>query len=47
MTIPYTNERNVDRLKSILPVTDLDRIRLVRANLSDESAVEDLVNEME
>ena len=35
VTIPYTNERNVDRLKSVLPVTDLDCIRFVRANLSD------------
>lgn len=47
VTIPYTNERNVARLKSVLPVTDLDRIRFVRANLSDESAVENLVNDME
>uniref|UniRef100_A0A832M3A4 3-oxoacyl-ACP reductase FabG n=1 Tax=Oscillatoriales cyanobacterium SpSt-402 TaxID=2282168 RepID=A0A832M3A4_9CYAN len=47
VTIPYTNERNVERLKRVLPITDLDRIRLVRANLSDETAVEDLVNEME
>jgi NAD(P)-dependent dehydrogenase (short-subunit alcohol dehydrogenase family) len=47
VTIPYTNERNVDRLKSVLSVTDPDCIRFVRANLSDEAAVEDLVNEME
>ncbi|KAB8317055.1 3-oxoacyl-ACP reductase FabG [Tolypothrix campylonemoides VB511288] len=47
LTIPYTNARNVERLKSVLPVTDLDRIRFVTANLSNESAVENLVNDME
>ncbi|MDZ8055755.1 MAG: 3-oxoacyl-ACP reductase FabG [Aulosira sp. ZfuVER01] len=47
VTIPYTNARNVERLKSFLSVTDLDSIRFVTANLTDESALENLVNEME
>lgn len=47
VTIPYTNAHNVERLKSVLSVTDLDRIRFVTANLTDESAVENLVNDME
>ncbi|KAF3891091.1 MULTISPECIES: 3-oxoacyl-ACP reductase FabG [Nostocales] len=47
VTIPYTNAQNVERLKSVLPVTDLDRIQFVRANLSEESAVKNLVNDME
>ncbi len=47
VTIPYTNAGNVERLKSILSVTDLDSIRFITGNLTDESAVENLVNEME
>jgi NAD(P)-dependent dehydrogenase (short-subunit alcohol dehydrogenase family) len=42
VTIPYTNARNVERLKSVLCVTDLAPIRFVTANLTDESAVEKL-----
>ncbi|MCP6761781.1 MAG: 3-oxoacyl-ACP reductase FabG [Fischerella sp. CENA71] len=47
VTIPYTNAGNVERLKSILSVTDFDSIRFITGNLTDESAVENLINEME
>jgi len=47
VTIPYTSVRNVERLKSVLSVHDLDQIRFVTANLTDESAVKNLVNGME
>lgn len=46
VTIPYTNPNHIERLKSILPPADFARIRFALVNLSDESAVERLINDM-
>jgi NAD(P)-dependent dehydrogenase (short-subunit alcohol dehydrogenase family) len=46
VTIPYVNEREVERLKGILPAADFAKIRFVTVDLSNEQAVEQLVNDM-
>jgi NAD(P)-dependent dehydrogenase (short-subunit alcohol dehydrogenase family) len=46
VTIPYHNEKEVERLKGKLAAAEFDRIRFVSANLSNESVVEQLVNDM-
>ncbi len=46
VTIPYHNEKEVERLKGKLAAAEFERIRFVSANLSDESVVEQLVNDM-
>ncbi|MGL5083429.1 MAG: 3-oxoacyl-ACP reductase FabG [Microcoleaceae cyanobacterium] len=46
VTIPYHNETEVERLKGILSPTDFESIRFVAVDLTDESAVEKLVNDM-
>jgi NAD(P)-dependent dehydrogenase (short-subunit alcohol dehydrogenase family) len=47
VTIPYVKPQEVERLKSHLSPADVARIRFVSADLSQESSVEALVNEME
>ncbi|MBW4544659.1 MAG: 3-oxoacyl-ACP reductase FabG [Symplocastrum torsivum CPER-KK1] len=46
VTIPYHNEKEVERLKGKLAAAEFERIRFVAANLSDESVVEQLINDM-
>ena len=46
VTIPYRQERNVDRLKGILPAAAFEKIRFVSVDLTDEPAVEKLINDM-
>ncbi len=46
VTIPYHNEKEVERLKGKLAAAEFDRIRFVSANLSNESVVEQLVNDL-
>lgn len=46
VTIPYINDREVDRLKNALSAADFERIRFVSLNLLDESAVSQLVDDM-
>ncbi|HEY9652124.1 MAG TPA: SDR family NAD(P)-dependent oxidoreductase, partial [Coleofasciculaceae cyanobacterium] len=46
LTIPYYNEQEVEHLKGILPATEFDRIRFVSADISQESVVERLVNDL-
>jgi NAD(P)-dependent dehydrogenase (short-subunit alcohol dehydrogenase family) len=46
VTIPYYHEKEVQRLKGMLPAAEFDRIRFVSADLSKESVVEQLVNDM-
>jgi NAD(P)-dependent dehydrogenase (short-subunit alcohol dehydrogenase family) len=46
VTIPYTNPNHIEPLKSILPPADFARIRFALVNLSDENAVERLINDM-
>lgn len=46
VTIPYYHEKEVQRLKGMLPAVEFDRIRFVSADLSKESVVEQLVNDM-
>jgi NAD(P)-dependent dehydrogenase (short-subunit alcohol dehydrogenase family) len=47
VTIPYTQAKGVDRLKSILQPGDLNRIQFVQTDLSDEQSVQNLVYSME
>jgi NAD(P)-dependent dehydrogenase (short-subunit alcohol dehydrogenase family) len=46
VTIPYYNEKEVERLKGNLPTAEFECIRFVPADLSQESVVEQLVNDM-
>lgn len=46
VTIPYVAEREVERLKGILPSEEFAKIRFVSVDLSNEQAVEKLVNDM-
>lgn len=46
ITIPYTNPKNVERLQSILPPAQFARIHFIPLNLTDERAVENLINDM-
>lgn len=46
VTIPYHHETEVERLKGKLPAAEFERIRFVSADLSNESVVEQLVNDM-
>jgi NAD(P)-dependent dehydrogenase (short-subunit alcohol dehydrogenase family) len=46
VTIPYHKEQDVERLKGKLPSAEFERIRFISANLSNESVVEKLVNDM-
>lgn len=46
VTIPYYNDKEVERLKGMLPATEFERIRVVSADLSQESVVEQLVNDL-
>ncbi|HEY9604655.1 MAG TPA: 3-oxoacyl-ACP reductase FabG, partial [Allocoleopsis sp.] len=46
LTIPYYNEKEVERLKGKLPALEFDRIRFVAADLAQESVVEQLVNDL-
>ncbi len=47
LTLPYVNPKEVDRLKATITTVDLERIRLVPADLSDEAAVISLINSHE
>jgi len=47
VTIPYTKPQEVERLKTRLSPEDVARIQFVLADLSEETAVESLVNGME
>ncbi len=47
VTIPYRSEASLHRLKERLSATDFEKIRFVQADFSQESAVEQLVNDME
>ncbi len=47
ITLPYINAQEVERLKQRLSPAQMSGIRLVQANLMDESAVTALVDEME
>lgn len=46
VTIPYYVETEVERLKSKLSAVEFERIRFVSADLSLESVVEQLINDM-
>jgi NAD(P)-dependent dehydrogenase (short-subunit alcohol dehydrogenase family) len=46
VTLPYRLESDIDRLKNHLAPTDFERIRFVRADLSQETAVEQLVDDL-
>lgn len=46
LTIPYTNPSGIERLKSLISPGDFARIRFVSANLTDETAVAKLIDEM-
>jgi len=46
VTIPYLLDSEVERLQAILSPTDFSQIRFVSVDLSSESAVEQLVDEM-
>lgn len=46
VTIPYRDETEVKRLKDKLAPTDFEKIRFVKANLLDENAVKQLVNDL-
>jgi NAD(P)-dependent dehydrogenase (short-subunit alcohol dehydrogenase family) len=47
ITVPYHNAQDVERLKGRLSPSDLTRLRFVAADLTQESTVASLVNEME
>ncbi|AGY56765.1 3-oxoacyl-ACP reductase FabG [Gloeobacter kilaueensis] len=47
LTIPYIEQREVERFKSHLSPAQWTRVRLVEANLTDEGSVENLVASME
>jgi NAD(P)-dependent dehydrogenase (short-subunit alcohol dehydrogenase family) len=46
ITIPYHSAREVERLKGYLPPADVARIQFVRVDLTNESAVQELVDSM-
>ncbi|NJK38851.1 MAG: 3-oxoacyl-ACP reductase FabG [Oscillatoriales cyanobacterium RM2_1_1] len=46
VTIPYRSGEEVDRLKGILTPTEFESIRFVKAELTDETTVEKLINDM-
>jgi NAD(P)-dependent dehydrogenase (short-subunit alcohol dehydrogenase family) len=46
VTIPYIVETEVERLKGILEAEDFAKIRFVSVDLSNEQAIEKLVNDM-
>lgn len=46
VTIPYYVESEVERLKGKLSAVEFERIRFVSADLSQESVVEQLINDM-
>jgi NAD(P)-dependent dehydrogenase (short-subunit alcohol dehydrogenase family) len=46
VTIPYLAEESVDSLKKNLSAVDFERIRFVQTDLSQETAVERLINDM-
>lgn len=46
VTIPYQNENEVLRLKQNLSAVDFEKIRFVKADLSQETVVEQLVNDL-
>ena len=46
VTIPYRNERSVQRLQEKLSAADFEQIRFVKADLSQEKIVEQLVNDL-
>ncbi len=47
VTIPYGNPQGVERLRGLISPADLARIRFVKADLLDESAVAALVKDMQ
>jgi NAD(P)-dependent dehydrogenase (short-subunit alcohol dehydrogenase family) len=46
VTIPYLEEKTINQLKSNLSATDFEQIRFVKADLTQETAVERLVKDM-
>ncbi|ELR98281.1 3-oxoacyl-ACP reductase FabG [Gloeocapsa sp. PCC 73106] len=46
ITIPYQGEKGVKRLKERLPATEFERLRFVQTDLSQETGVEKLVNDL-
>jgi NAD(P)-dependent dehydrogenase (short-subunit alcohol dehydrogenase family) len=44
--VPYNSEIGVGRLKSRVPAADFERIRFVKADLSQESVIEQLINDL-
>ncbi|ACK68499.1 short-chain dehydrogenase/reductase SDR [Gloeothece citriformis PCC 7424] len=46
ITIPFHSEKGLERLKSKLSALDFERIRFVKADLNQESVVEQLVNDL-
>ncbi len=46
VTIPYHNAREVERLKGFLQPTDFSRLQLVPLDLTDEAALQKLVDDM-
>lgn len=47
VTAPYRNERALEPLKAAFTTAELESVRLVEANLSDEQSLEQLINTME
>ncbi len=47
LTLPYRSDKDVERLKEQLSSDDVDQIRFVATDLTDESAVRSLVEGME
>jgi NAD(P)-dependent dehydrogenase (short-subunit alcohol dehydrogenase family) len=46
VTIPYREEKSIESLKKKLSAADTSRLRFVRADLSQESTIEQLVNDL-
>lgn len=46
ITIAYRNNQDIERLKAVLSLTDFERMQFVSADLTNEQAVEQLVNAM-
>lgn len=46
LTIPYRNQTGVARLKEKLSATEFEKIRFVKADLLQESVVEQLINDL-
>ncbi|TVQ44913.1 MAG: 3-oxoacyl-ACP reductase FabG [Gloeocapsa sp. DLM2.Bin57] len=46
LTIPYQGEKGIKRLKERLSATEFERIRFIQTDLSQESSVEQLVNDL-